>query len=195
MKIKSAMISVESGRWKRRHSEAPEWIHSVRQPSSAIGRRLPSASVTSILCGLLYCAVSSAQQQPVNYAAALDRALLARSFTSEKLWIWQNRLNLTDWNISVILSPAKDLKPHTLGHIRWDLDTKTAVIRVLDPEDYHLPQNEVLRDMEFTIVHELIHLNFGSAASSYSCSEANRVEDEQAVNRMVDALLKLDRKE
>jgi hypothetical protein len=148
-----------------------------------------------MLCGLLFCAISSAQQQPVNDAAAHERALLARSFTLEKLRIWQNRLNLKDWTISVILSPAKDLKPYTLGHIHWDVDTKTAVIQVLDPADYHLPQNELLRDMEVTIVHELIHLNFGSALSDYWRSEANRHEEEEAVNRMVDALLKLDRKE
>jgi hypothetical protein len=142
---------------------------------------------------LILSDVSAAQQRPSNLVATHERALLAFSFTSEKLWIWQNRLNLKDWKISIVLSPASDLKPDTLGHIHWDSDTKTAVILVLDPADYHLPLNEMLQDMEFTIVHELIHLNFGPVVSEFRRSEANRHEEEQAVNHMADALLKLDR--
>jgi Zn-dependent peptidase ImmA (M78 family) len=69
-----------------------------------------------------------------------------------------------------------------------------ADIQVLDPADYRLSKSEMLRDMEFTIVHELIHLHLGSMLSDVNRTEANRREEEQAVNHLAAALLKLDRK-
>jgi hypothetical protein len=48
----------------------------------------------------------------------------------------------------------------------------------------------MLDDMEFTIVHELIHLQL----SSLPRSEASRSAEELAVNRIAEALLKLDRR-
>jgi hypothetical protein len=189
---KRTMIITESGLWKRRQPKVLNAYTACQDLLVALGS-ICRRQVEPVLCLLLLSAVSFAQQQPSNLDATHERALLAFRFTSQKLWIWQNRLNLKDWNISIILSPATDLKPDTLGHIHWDRDTKTAVIQVLDPADYHLPQNEMLQDMEFTIVHELIHLNFGPVLSDFRRSEANRREEEQAVNHMADALLKLDR--
>jgi len=136
--------------------------------------------------------LSLAQQLP-NEPTARERTLLAESYTAERLWLWQKRLKLQDWNIAVVMSRAGELKPKTLGNIHWDLDKKTATIRVLDPADYRLPFKEMLKDMEFTVVHELIHLNFAPVVSEFSRSDANRREEEHSVNDMADALLKLDR--
>ena len=118
-----------------------------------------------------------------------ERSLAAASFAAERLSVWQKRLNLVDWNITVELSRTTDLKPKTLGNIHWDADKKTAVIRVLDPCEYRLPVPEMLQDIEFTVVHELIHLEL----SSLPRSDASRRDEEYAVNRIADALLKLDR--
>jgi hypothetical protein len=94
-----------------------------------------------------------------------------------------------DWKSPSSIS-SSDLKPKTLGNIRWDADTKRATIRVLAPAEYDKKQcGEMLDDMEFTIVHELIHLEL----SSLPRSEASRRVEEHAVNRLADALLKLDR--
>ena len=106
-----------------------------------------------------------------------------------RLAVWQKRLNLEDWKISIIISRASELRPRTLGNIHWDLDTRTAVIRVLDPADYRLPYGDMLKDMEFTVVHELIHLELASLPRS----EASRRDEEHAVNGIADALLNLDR--
>lgn len=136
--------------------------------------------------------VAPAQQVP-EVAASHERTLLTQSFTNEKLWLWQKRLNLQDWNISIEMTRATDLKPRTLGNIHWDLDKKTALIHVLDPADYHMTFRDMLNDMEFTVVHELIHLELSPVLSSLSRSDANRRDEEHAVNQMADALLKLDR--
>jgi hypothetical protein len=137
---------------------------------------------------------SHAQAAPLESATlAPERTLLAASFASEKLWVWQKRLNLRDWDISVVVSRTGELKAKTLGHIRWDRGKKTAVIQVLDPADYHLPWDAMLRDIEFTVVHELIHLEMVPILSDLQRTDANRMEEEHAVNHMAEALLKLDR--
>jgi len=107
--------------------------------------------------------------------------------------VWQHRLNLDDWNISVAVVRASDLKPRTLGNIHWDTGSKSAVIRVLDPVDYTLKGQAMLRDVEFTVVHELIHLELAPVLSPLERTDANRRDEEHAVNHMADALLKLDR--
>ena len=155
-----------------------------------LGRYSPGILLPLVF--LAFAGSSPAQQLP-NDVSSRERTLLATSYTSERLWVWQKRLNLQDWNVSVLMSRASELKPKTLGNIHWDMDKKSAVIRVLDPSDYKLPFQEMLRDMEFTVVHELIHLNFAPVVSDLQRSDANRREEEHAVNHMADALLKLER--
>jgi hypothetical protein len=120
-----------------------------------------------------------------------ERAEFAFSYVNERLAVWQQRLNLQDWKISIVMARQGELKPKTLGNIHWESDKKTAVIRVLDASDYKMPFREMLDDMEFTVVHELIHLEL----SSLPRSDASRREEEHAVNQITDALLKLDRKQ
>jgi hypothetical protein len=124
---------------------------------------------------------------------ARQRTLLAETFTAEKLSTWQKRLNLQDWKISVVLARATELKPKTLGNIHWDTDKKTATIHVLDPADYHLPLDAMLKDMEFTVVHELIHLELSPVLAPLQRTDENRRDEEHAVNHMAQALLDLDR--
>jgi len=130
---------------------------------------------------------------PSNTPTAHERTALVETFATEKLWRWQKRLNLEDWKISVEVARASELKPRTLGNIHWDTDKKTAVIHVLDPADYKLPFADVLQDIEFTVVHELIHLELAPVLAPLQRSDANRREEEHAVNHMADALLHLER--
>jgi hypothetical protein len=134
------------------------------------------------------------QAQVSGLPSAREQTLLAQSFASERLWVWQKRLNLDDWNISVVIVPASELKPKTLGNVHWELEKKTATIRVLDPADYRLPFREMLQDMEFTVVHELIHLELAPVLSDLHRSDANRRDEEHAVNHVADALLNVGRK-
>ena len=130
--------------------------------------------------------------QPAS-TSAHERSLLAESFAREKLAVWQKRLNLQDWDVTLEVVRSTELRPRTLGNIHWDNEKKTAVIRVLDPADYRLPFPEMLDDMEFTVVHELIHLEIAPVLSHFTRSDADRSEEEYAVNHMAEALLHLDR--
>jgi len=146
--------------------------------------------------GSLSCLQAQGYASTIVPAGTLahERTVMAGSFAQEKLARWQKRLNLQEWNITVVVSRASDLKPKTLGNIHWDLDKKTAVIRVLDPADYHMPTLQaMLDDVEFTVVHELIHLEMAPVLADMQRNEANRRQEEFAVNRMAEALLKLDR--
>jgi hypothetical protein len=123
-----------------------------------------------------------------------ERGPLADKYLKQRLTLWQDRLNLQDWKISIIQSHPGNLRPGTLGNIHWDADRQTAVIRVLDASDYQRPMSAALKDMEFTVVHELVHLDLSSLTRNFkSRSEESYSGEEQAVNRMADALLQLDR--
>lgn len=119
-----------------------------------------------------------------------EKCATAESFLAQKLLIWQKRLKLDDWNISFKLVRLAELKPKTLGNIHWDSDIKKASMNVLTPLDYKLSFAEALKDMEFTIVHEMVHLQL----SSLPRNEASRSAEEKAVNTLTEALLQLDRR-
>jgi hypothetical protein len=119
-----------------------------------------------------------------------QREVIAEQFVKEKLQIWQQRLNLADWNIRANLVRTSQLQPNTLGNVHWDLDTKEATIGVLSTYDYKLPFQAMLDDMEVTVVHELVHIQLASLPRS----EASRGQEEHAVTELTDALLKLAKK-
>ena len=116
-----------------------------------------------------------------------EREAHAQDFVKEKLKFWQKRLNLEKWEISVKLVRNKSLKPKTLGNIHWDASTMQAAIEVQSSYDYKLPFQEMLDDMEFTVVHELVHLQL----SSLPRSEASRSAEEHVVNEITQTLLNL----
>jgi len=96
-------------------------------------------------------------------------------------------MSLNDWDLRVQIVRATELEPKTLGNIHWDTDTHQATIDVLSSYDYTLSTPEMLKDMEMTIVHEMVHLQLATLPRS----EATRVEEEHAVNRIAGALMAL----
>jgi hypothetical protein len=134
--------------------------------------------------------VCLAPQAPVE-PNLRERATLADKYVHQRLPLWQQRLKLQDWKITILSVHPTDLRPRTMGNLHWDKDKKTAVIRVLNASDYQMPYRATLNDMEFTIVHELIHLELASLPRS----EASRSEEEHAINHLADALLEFDRKD
>jgi hypothetical protein len=106
-------------------------------------------------------------------------------FLNARLAFWQQDLNLADWKLSVLASHPSDLKPNTLGNIHWDVDNKSAVVRVLSPSDYQLSCPAALDDIELTVVHELVHLTL----SRLRGPGTNLGDEEHAVVQIADALL------
>ena len=141
------------------------------------------------LLPLLCAACVFAADLPTN--STPEHSTDAKAFIDERLALWQKRLKLEDWRLTATLVRASELKPGTLGNIRWDTPSKTAAIKVLCPEDYKLAFPQALRDMEFTVVHELVHLQL----SVLPRSEASRGAEERTVNQLTQALLDLARKD
>jgi hypothetical protein len=131
--------------------------------------------------------VSHAEEMPRGLTPT-EREPFADQYLRERLAHWQRRLQLQGWTISVVMTHPERLRPATLGNIRWDPDNKTATIRVLHAAQYRKPFEAALKDMEFTLVHELIHLTL----SPLPRNEASRSEEERAINRLAHALLERD---
>lgn len=130
------------------------------------------------------CLAEEKSQEPTN----IQRGPLAEKHLSQRLAVWQRRLQLQTWTISVVMIKPEGLRPATLGNIRWDPEHKKAVIRVLHASEYKMPFDAALKDMEFTIVHELIHLTL----SGLPRHEDKRSEEERAINQIAEALLQGD---
>lgn len=141
------------------------------------------------LAGLFFSFLAASTFGWSHDSTPQEREAAASRFVDQKLQTWQDRMDLKDWNIRVQLVRADQLEAKTLGNIHWDTDSKTATIAVLSTEDYRLPWKAMLDDMEFTIVHELVHLELASLPRS----EASRRVEEHAVNEIANALLKLAR--
>ena len=149
-------------------------------------------SISSLSFSLLLLAgfATSCNAQPASVELSpRERTIATQSFATERLAYWQKRLKLQEWHVTVEMARTSDLKPKTLGNIHWDTDKKTALIHVLDPADYHMPFRDMLKDMEFTVVHELIHLELAPTLSTVARNEASRRTEEYAVNHIADALL------
>jgi hypothetical protein len=131
-----------------------------------------------------------------NVSAAAEitgqSAAVAQRYLNEKLALWQKRLNLEGWRVTVVTSQRDGLRAGTLGNIHWDPDNKTAVIKVLDPAAYPAPLASALRDMEFTVVHELVHLEFSASTRP---DKTSRADEEIAVDNIAQALLQLDHRD
>ncbi len=133
-------------------------------------------------------AAISVAPQPEREPTLSERATLAQPYLDKRLDVWKKRLHLQKWNVTVQTAKPSALRAGTVGNIHWDIPTRTATIRVLDAADYKTPFRVALRDMETTLVHELIHLQLAALPRN----DASRSEEELAVNNMAAALLEMD---
>ena len=91
-------------------------------------------------------------------------ALVALTLTSHKpdlrktLEIWQQKLQLNQWTITLEVVPDRVLGGSAMGDIEWDVVQKRAFIRILREEDYDLSINMARLDQQATVIHELVHL-------------------------------------
>lgn len=78
---------------------------------------------------------------------------------------WQHLLRLDDWDVLVKLHRANE-DPFNYGTIEADPMSKTAVMSILDPQDWK-PSELTVEAVEDTVIHELIHLHFRQAGFPY----------------------------
>lgn len=71
---------------------------------------------------------------------------------------WQKRLRLQDWRITFEWFPLSDAGD-SLGNCSWNAGRKMALIKLRRP-DCIGDGPESNRDLESTLVHELLHLQF-----------------------------------
>jgi len=144
-----------------------------------------------ILLTILLLLVSVGSAAP---PASRDRFVMVQPVVTDAqvhdwLHVWQKRLKLEDWKIDVRIVRVWDLEHGTLGHIDWSVPHKTAVIKVLSPADYELPQDKIPADIELSVVHELVHLQL----ASLPLNKSSRNAEEQVVSMLADALVSLER--
>jgi hypothetical protein len=74
-----------------------------------------------------------------------------------------------------------------VGECTFNINARDAVIKILDPIDY-----DGEYDLEWTVVHELLHLHFAgwTAANNYECP----ISAEQGIDAIAQALTKLEKK-
>jgi len=117
------------------------------------------------------------------------RPIITEEQVNDWVRIWQQRLKLGQWTIHTRVVRAYQLKPDTLGNCTWDNINRSATIHVLDPLDYDLPAAKIPSDIEYTVVHELVHIQLSVLPRDPRLQDV----EEDVVNRITDALLNLDR--
>jgi len=92
------------------------------------------------------------------------------------LHLWQKRLRLLDWNITVVLVPQEEI-PGEEGHNDWTDEEMSSRIRIIDVPD----EGKV----EAFLVHELIHLRL----ADWEVETYGDPKLERAVNLLTDSFL------
>ncbi|WP_028983321.1 hypothetical protein [Sporolactobacillus terrae] len=113
----------------------------------------------------------------------MQEVILTADQLKEKLDYWQKRLRLQDWLIDLKITRKRDMEFDSQGECNYNLLKKMAVIRIVDSVDYDacaaFPQ-----DMEWCLVHELLHLHFAPLHV-----ERDDEAEEQAVDLISNALV------
>jgi hypothetical protein len=104
------------------------------------------------------------------------------------LTTWQSKLRLMDWRINLTVVPKKYANQSgemSYGMTKVDSRLKCATIYIMDPKEDEMAEKE----LEATVVHELLHLYFDPYP--WGKDESRDVVMEQAVDGVAIALMKL----
>jgi hypothetical protein len=125
---------------------------------------------------------------------------VAKAFSQRKLdglrREWQKLLRLQDWRIVSKFVNPEILKERTqeekaVGACGAFAETKEAEIIILGPQYWSEEYDARERDVEDTIVHELLHCHFAPFEGK---NDAVALQHEQAIEAITEALLVLKRK-
>ena len=108
------------------------------------------------------------------------------------LYKWQARLRLLDWDIKAKFVPLNELDHETEAHIAYDIYHSEAVISLLHPEQADLLGQKLHEyDVDFSLVHELVHLRLADVSDPESGISEH---EERAVNMIARAFVEADRR-
>ena len=109
---------------------------------------------------------------------------------------WQKTLRISDWNINLNIVRQVTMPADAEGHCKTYRTLKYATISVLDPVDYDIDgyrkETQVQHDMERTLVHELLHVQFDLAIMD--AEKMDMTAFEQAIDLTAWGLVNLKRK-
>lgn len=101
---------------------------------------------------------------------------------------WMARLNLKHWDIEVRIARHKDLGDGKLGRNRYDWNCFESRIELIHPDDF---EDWGPYDMEFILVHELLHLIIDV---QYPVVKGRReIFSEQAINQIAQSFIDMER--
>ena len=72
---------------------------------------------------------------------------------------WQKQLRLSDWAVEVLIVRRHALACGRVAECVYHLESKSAIIRLLDASDHDPASLWAERDQEVGLVHELLHLH------------------------------------
>ena len=119
---------------------------------------------------------------------------MAKEFSQRKLDVlrreWQKLLRLQDWRITARFVNYEDLADDRVGECSNLADSKEADIKIIHPEQLK-DASETDKDLENTLVHELLHCHFSPFRSN---EEGTIIQHEQAIVAITEALVGLKRR-
>lgn len=124
---------------------------------------------------------------PKGADVMLDQVIYSETEIIERLAYWQEKLRLRDWLVQVHIKREKDFTQENCNaYVHYNISNKSAFITIMDPKDFDdwLPQ-----DMEWLLVHELLHLHFGPFDT-----RKNITAIEQSIESITYGLIQLERK-
>lgn len=142
-----------------------------------------------LLVVLLCLGASPASGAPPAVAEAKTKAVVTDTQVAGWVKVWQKRLHLEDWKVEARIVRTSDLRPDTLGNLKWNSVNHTATIKVLNPTDYDMQAPDVVEDIEYTVVHELVHLQLSVLPRDLNKKDV----EETVVNKISDALMMMER--
>ena len=100
---------------------------------------------------------------------------------------WQKLLRLQDWEVNIDYYRAREFaNADALGECSFNLNSREGFIKILHPTDY-----EGTYDVEWVVVHELLHLHFADWTNK--TGDACPVSGEQAIDAIAQTLSKLNK--
>lgn len=106
---------------------------------------------------------------------------------------WQRALRLQDWKIAISYGNTPEMvleEGYATGFNQVYDDHRESVIKIKRPEKGEDPVGRS-REIELTIIHELLHIPFYPLSKGRDGDEHVRLSEETAINQLAEAFLTL----